>query len=136
MADDMLLVTVARLGTEIDALRRELAVQHAADERALRLQAQEYERRLDTLNHAHQQAQDRNAEFVRMGEYNVAMREYRQVNEELRLRATTVGVQLANQDKAIAAIEASIQWMGRLVVSAIVIAVVGAVAGGLRWLPR
>ncbi len=134
--DDTLLVTVARLDSELIALRRELLVQHVADERALRLQAQEYERRLETLNHAHQQAQDRNAEFVRLGEYNVAMREYRQVNEDLRARASTVSADLVSHEKAIAAIESSLSWMSRLLITSIVLTVVGAVVGGLRWFPR
>ncbi len=134
--DDTLLVTVARLDSELIALRRELLVQHVADERALRLQAQEYERRLETLNHAHQQAQDRNAEFVRLGEYNVAMREYRQVNEDLRARASTVSANLVSHEKAIAAIESSLSWMSRLLITSIVLTVVGAVVGGLRWFPR
>jgi hypothetical protein len=38
-------------------------------EDALRLQAVEYQRRLDDLNHAHQMAQERNSEFVRIGTY-------------------------------------------------------------------
>lgn len=43
---------------------RELALVQQEQRRALEHQASEYERRLDALNHAHEQAQERNAEFV------------------------------------------------------------------------
>jgi hypothetical protein len=55
----------------------------AADE-ARALQAREYERRLSDLNHAHAQAEARNANFVRMDIYDAGMKEMRAVNGVLR----------------------------------------------------
>lgn len=49
---------IAVLEEQVRSLRREIEVQ-----------AVEYKRRLTELNHAHEQAQARNAEFVRIGSY-------------------------------------------------------------------
>jgi len=40
-----------------------------ADRRALKLQAAEYERRLESLNHAHEQARQKEAEYVTRDKY-------------------------------------------------------------------
>ena len=40
-----------------------------ADQTALRLQASEYERRLESLNHAHEQARQKEADYVTLDKY-------------------------------------------------------------------
>jgi hypothetical protein len=54
-----------------------------ADE-ARALQAREYERRLQDLNHAHQQAMERNATFVSRELYESGVRELRALAESVR----------------------------------------------------
>ena len=49
--------------------------------RALKLQAAEYERRLNQLNHAHEQNIERNAEFVSEEKFNGFVREFREYKE-------------------------------------------------------
>jgi hypothetical protein len=48
----------------LEAVKDAIKAQASADQRALELQATEYERRLETLNHAHQQAVEAQARTV------------------------------------------------------------------------
>jgi hypothetical protein len=50
-------------------------------EKALKLQAKEYERRLNQLNHAHEQNIERNAEFVSEEKFVGFVREFREYKE-------------------------------------------------------
>lgn len=52
------------LGAEFRGFRELHAEQLVHRDEALRLQAVEYERRLDNLNHAHEQAEDRSRDYV------------------------------------------------------------------------
>jgi hypothetical protein len=53
-------------------------------DKAQELQAREYERRLQDLNHAHQQAMERNATFVSRELYDSGVREVRSLSEAVR----------------------------------------------------
>jgi hypothetical protein len=53
------------LRDEIDAERRIIKQRFKAGDRALTLSAQELSRRLDTLNHAHEQAREKERDFIR-----------------------------------------------------------------------
>ena len=55
---------VAVLKEQIKGLRELIVQQDKSVEKALELQAREYERRLDDLNHAHKQAVETQATFV------------------------------------------------------------------------
>lgn len=48
---------------------------------ALKLQAEEYKRRLDDLNHAHERSQERNSEFIRLDKFDALEREFRMYKE-------------------------------------------------------
>jgi hypothetical protein len=52
------------LRDEIDAERRIVKQRFKAGDRALTLSAQELSRRLDTLNHAHEQAREKERDFI------------------------------------------------------------------------
>ena len=54
----------AVLWVELKALRAEIEAVRKGDMKALELQAHEYERRLDELNHSHMLAAERYANFV------------------------------------------------------------------------
>lgn len=52
------------LWSRVCALEKMIEMKRESDQRALSLQATEYERRLDMLNHAHAQAMERNAHYI------------------------------------------------------------------------
>ena len=54
---------------EIAQLRELIRVTREADQRALEIQATEYSRRLEELNHAHRNIMERNAEYLPRSEY-------------------------------------------------------------------
>lgn len=88
----------AVIWAELKALRREIEINKLADQRALDLQSSVYEHRLAVLNHAHEEQEKRNQEYVPRETYEA---EHEAFN--LRLTAITklvyigVGIVLALQ---------------------------------------
>ena len=68
-----------------------------ADQTALRLQATEYERRLETLNHAHEQARQKEADYVTRDKYEDWIK---QSNIALETALLRINEKLETQDKA------------------------------------
>jgi hypothetical protein len=58
----------------IQAGEARLAAQLVAAEKALSIQAIEYERRLSALNHAHEQARDKERDFIQRETYDIYVR--------------------------------------------------------------
>lgn len=66
---DRALVEIQELTVKIAVLEERIR----GREEALQLQASEYERRLDDLNHEHDKNKERNAEFVRREQYDATL---------------------------------------------------------------
>jgi hypothetical protein len=69
-------------------------------EDAKKLQAAEYERRLQSLNHAHEQAIERNAEFVSSELHNATLRELRTSVDTVRNETLTAAAKVKEQAEA------------------------------------
>jgi len=83
---------------ELRALRTQIETVRMGDMRALELQAKEYERRLDELNHAHTKAALRDATFVTRELHDVAFaRVDREAAALARLVWVGVGIALIGQ---------------------------------------
>lgn len=99
--------------------------QHKSDSRALRLQAGEYERRLNELNHAHQRAEEAQGKFVSLQVYEGVIRDLRALivvqGEEL----NAVQNESSRNKEQIASLQATLIWLTRTLVAAVV---VGAIA--------
>lgn len=99
--------------------------QHKNDSRALRLQAGEYERRLNELNHAHQRAEEAQGKFVSIQVYEGVIRDLRALivvqGEEL----NAVQNESSRNKEQIASLQATLIWLTRTLVAAVV---VGAIA--------
>lgn len=64
------------LETRFDELEKRIELSARANEAALAVQTNELARRLDTLNHAHQQAVEKESSFLPRGEYGIAQAEW------------------------------------------------------------
>lgn len=113
---------------DLQALERLVTSWRVEDQRALALQAIEYERRLTELNHAHQRNEQRNAEFVSLAVFDAAVREQRiTATDVLKMRS-----ELSSTQKDHTALASSITWLTRLVVGALVVGLVGVVFQALK----
>lgn len=63
--------------TKLAALRTEIIVTLSSQAAALQLQAKEYERRLQDLNHSHQQAVERYSTFLPREIYETSQKDFR-----------------------------------------------------------
>jgi phage host-nuclease inhibitor protein Gam len=81
---------VAQLIERIDSLRRELVLRSDTQEKALQIQAKEYERRLEALNHEAAQLKDMQAKYLPRETYEVDQRERVKQNDVT--RATIISV--------------------------------------------
>jgi len=122
----------------LEAIRETFRAQVISDRRALELQAREYERRLDTLNHAHEQAVEAQA-------MTVPRELFDQYVKETGARETAmVGSQNEKFAAAIDAVNARVDdlvtWRsgieGRLIGITVVVGIVVIVINlGIRFLP-
>jgi hypothetical protein len=82
------------LWSEIKSLRAEIEAVRKGDMKALELQAKEYERRLDELNHSHTLAAARYAQFVSRELHD---REFSRVDRDINslARVVWIGVGIA-----------------------------------------
>ena len=98
---------------------------HKLEAEQLKLQAKEYERRLTDLNHAHAQAQQDKINFVDKLVYGAELRDLRGQLEKVRENADKATVVAADAAKDIATLQSTMTWLSRLIIAAIVAAVMG-----------
>lgn len=107
----------------------------AEDQKALLLAAKEYERRLESLNHAHEKAEADRSQFLTNIAYDVAHREIRSLIETQRV-ATEKAANLAEVNaRDIARLTNTLTWITRTVIGAILVIVVGVMLRGTPLLP-
>lgn len=97
---------------------------HEMESKALEVQAKEYERRLVDLNHAHEKAQQDKAEFVNKETYEGVVDDLRALIEIHKSLLEKVINESARNKEKITGLEASIQWLGRMLAGAIVVGLV------------
>lgn len=112
---------VAKLKERIDSLRRELILRSETQDKALQIQAREYERRLETLNHEASQLKAMQSTYVPRETYEMSQREVLAKYEELKTYKDTMTGK-ASQTQVIVAYV--ISFIG------VVIAVAGFFIGG------
>lgn len=119
----------------IDQLFRHHADIHKKDLNQLEHQAAEYERRLEELNHAHRREQDDKAEFVNRQVHEKEMADLRRQLDKIRedsLEAKNIATANA---KDIANMQATLVWLSRTIIGAILVAIVAMLLRGTLLFP-
>jgi len=124
---------VAVLRAELDALKKLSDERREADRDALKLQAAEYERRLAALNHEADQLRRMQATYLPREVYEAEARELRSRAEALKLTAAEHTGAAQSLGTRVAELAAGLNWLGRLVVGAVIVALI---AWGFQALKR
>lgn len=120
------------LRAELDAHKVLTNTWRQGDREALLLQAAEYERRLAGLNHEASRIAAAAEKSVPVDLYRAEAREMRGRVEVLERAGVEDRLQVTGTAARIAGLEASLQWLTRLLVGAIVAAIVAVVGGYWR----
>ncbi len=120
---------LAVLKVKLEAQRELFAQQLAASKEALRLQAGEYERRLELLNGEASRLREMQALYIPREVYEASQKELRASTETLAAKALQLSGERSSDAATISRLEAGLTWLTRTVVAAILALLVAAVSG-------
>ena len=121
---DPTLLTTAQLDREIAHLKELTARDQQSQQKALEVALVQMDRRLDELNDLRKAVEKDRIEFVRVDVYRPAHEELRSSRQADREALVTMASDIKTNATDLAELKSSMMWLSRLVVGALVLAII------------